>query len=132
MAINTNYHFIGSNLGILGYFWKRGNVEKGCVKIKDWGTSVHVALGVEKTSTQSLSTFLLLFGNKKNSKSYISFPSLIIEFFWFAWLWLKFKEKIHTNAIDNTSREEHPHIGGKDPLPSSIPSLILLDGLLLV
>ena len=41
----------------------------------------------------------------------------------------RIRGKIHTKAIVNVSREEHPPIGGKaPPPPPSIPSSILLDG----
>ena len=29
----------------LGHFWKRGNIRKWCVKIEDWGFSVHFVVG---------------------------------------------------------------------------------------
>ena len=41
--------FVGSNWG-LRYFWKRGNIRKGFVKIEDWGTSVHFALRYQEKS----------------------------------------------------------------------------------
>ena len=44
--------------------------EKGCVEIKDWGTSVQFVLGFQENSLQNLFAFLLFFGsNGKNSKS---------------------------------------------------------------
>ena len=73
---------------------------------------------------QSLSAVLLFFGNKKSSKSSIFFYSLIIEFLWFAWIWLKFEEKIQTKAIVNIYREEHrPCIRLKLPFHSLFNSL---------
>ena len=77
---NTVYTFVGSNLGVK----EEGTSGKGCVKIKNWGTSVHFALGLQENFMQSQSTFLLLFGNKRNYKRSIFFHSLIIEFLWFA------------------------------------------------
>ena len=42
---------------------------------------------------QSLSTFLLFFGNQNNSESSIFFYFLINKFLWFAYLWPKFEER---------------------------------------
>ena len=43
------------------------------MEIEDWGSSVHFVLRFQGKSMQRLSAFLLLFGNKKNSKSSIFF-----------------------------------------------------------
>ena len=75
--------------------------------MEDWGNSVYFVLGFRENSMQSLSTSLFFFGNKNNSKGSIFSHSLIIEFLWFAKLWLKFEEKIHSKAFVNMSREEH-------------------------
>ena len=69
----------------LRYFWKRGNIRKGCVEIEDWGTSVYFVLRFQEDSLQSLSAFLLFSGYKRNSRSFIFFHSLIIEFLRFAY-----------------------------------------------
>ena len=56
--------FVGSNLG-LRYFWKRGNIRKGCLEIKDWSTSTYFLLGFQENYIQSLSAFSLFFGYKR-------------------------------------------------------------------
>ena len=83
MVNHSVYHLVSSKLG-LRYFEKEGTSEKGCVEIEDWDTSVRFVLGFQECSMQSLSAFLLFFGNKENSKSSIFFHSLIIEYFLFA------------------------------------------------
>ena len=35
--------FVGSSLGV-EIFWEKGKIRKGCVEIKDWGTSVYFLL----------------------------------------------------------------------------------------
>ena len=75
--------FVGSNMGVETR--KRGDIRKGCFKIEDWVTSVYFALCFQENSMQSLSAFKLFFGYKRNSKSFIFFHSLIIEFLWFAY-----------------------------------------------
>ena len=65
-------------------FEKEGASEEGCVEIENWGISAHFVLWLQENPMQSLSAFLLFFGNKRNSKSFILFHSLIIGFLWFA------------------------------------------------
>ena len=36
------------------YFWKRGNMKKRCVEIKDWRTSVHFVLKLQENSIFAL------------------------------------------------------------------------------
>ena len=72
--------FVGSNLGV-GIFL-RGSIKKRCVKIEYWGTSVYFVLRFQQNYMQSLSAY-------EGIKSSIFFHSLIIEFLWFALLWLK-------------------------------------------
>ena len=55
---------------------------------------------------QSLSASLLCFGFRKNSFlkglltcTFILLLLMVIEFFWFALLWLRIREKIHTKAV---------------------------------
>ena len=64
-----------------------------------------LVLGLQENFMQSLSVFLLFFGDKKRITSKISifFHPYITEF-WFGYLWLKFEGKIHTKAIANVSR----------------------------
>ena len=53
---NTVYHLMALTCG-LRYFWKRGNIRKGCVELEDWGTTVYFVLGFLENSMQSLFAF---------------------------------------------------------------------------
>ena len=78
MVNNTVYHFVGSNLWVKMFLKKREHQEKGALK---WRIEAPLYnCGFQENSTQSLSTFLLFFGNRKNSKSSVFFHSLIMEF----------------------------------------------------
>ena len=85
MVNNTvSYHFLILIWG-LRYFWKRGNIRKGCTEIEDWDTSVYFVLRFQENSMQSMSAFYLFFGYKRISKCFIFFQFLIIEFRWFVY-----------------------------------------------
>ena len=86
----------------LDIFEKRKHQKKGGLKQRTQASLYILYWGFKKTPCKAC----LLLCNTKNSKNYIFFHSLIIEFLWFAWLRLKFEEKIHTDAIVNASREE--------------------------
>ena len=85
MVNNTvSYHFLILIWG-LRYFWKRGNIRKGCTEIEDWDTFVYFVLRFQENSMQSMSAFYLFFGYKRISKCFIFFQFLIIEFRWFVY-----------------------------------------------
>ena len=69
----------------LRHFWKRWNIRKGCVTIEDWGTSYTLYWGFKKILCEACLPFNSFFGYKKNSKSFIFFHSLIIQFLWFVY-----------------------------------------------
>ena len=55
------YPFFGSILNCWDIFEKEGTSEKGCVEIEDWGTSVHLVLGFQENSMQSISQSIISF-----------------------------------------------------------------------
>ena len=123
MVNNTVYHLVGSNLEFEIFCGKEETSEKGCIEIEDWGACVHFVLGFQE---KNLSAFLLIYGNKKNSKSFIFFHSLIIEFPWFAKLWPQIRwKKIRAKAIFNVSREKQSLISGIKNNARFIQKLIL-------
>ena len=76
MVNNTVYYFVGSNLGFEIFLEKREHQKKGVLK-KRTGEPLYILhWGFKKIPRKAC----LLFCNKKNSKSSISFHSLIIEF----------------------------------------------------
>ena len=86
---------------------KEEEAEKGGVKIEDWGTSAHLYWSFKKISCKACLIFHVILVTEKVivSKSSIFLQTLIIEFFWFAQLWLKMKEKRHTKAfVDMSTR----------------------------
>ena len=52
----TFYHFLGSTLRVKIFFKKR-DIRKMCIEIKDWGTYIQFVLGFQENSTQSLAIF---------------------------------------------------------------------------
>ena len=73
---NSVYHFWVSNLGFEIFLKKRKHQKKGVLK-KRTGEPLHILhWGLKKIPRKAC----LLFCNKKNSKSSISFHSLIIKF----------------------------------------------------
>ena len=60
MVNNTVYHLLVLTRG-LRYFWKRGNIRRGCVEIEDWATSLYFVLGFQENSMQKPVCFLIVF-----------------------------------------------------------------------
>ena len=73
MVNNTVYHLLVLTWG-LRYFWKRGNIRKGCVEIEDWGTSVYFVWRFQENYMQSLSA------NKGILKALFSFIPWLLNF----------------------------------------------------
>ena len=86
-----------------------------------------LVLELQENFMQSLSVvfcyyYCFFWGPKQITTSSISFYPLIIGFFWFAKLWLKLEEKIHTKVTVNVSRggevlEDVLHGSGANDLP---------------
>ena len=100
MVNNTFYHFVGSNLGDEIFLKKMEHQKKYAWKERTEAPMYILYWNFKKIPRKAC----LLFCNKRNSKGSIFCHSLIIEFTRLAWLWLRFEEKIHTNASINVLR----------------------------
>ena len=70
---------------------------------------LHTCIGVSRKYYAEPIWFFLAFlvtKKRKVSKISIFFHPFIIEFFWFAYLWLRTEEKIHTVTVVDVSRGE--------------------------
>ena len=127
MVSNIVYYLLVLTWRLI-YFWKRGNIRKGCVGIEDWGIFVYFVLGLQENSMQKLSAFWFLFGYKRNSKSFIYLHSLIIEFLWFATYGSNSRKRYTLRLLSKCFGKSTPSLLGVNSL---LPSLIPLDGILL-
>ena len=123
----TVYHLLVLTWG-LRYFWKRGNIRKGCVEIEDWGTSVYFVLRFQENSMQSLPYFLV---TKGILKALFSFIPWLMNFSdlpnYGSNSWKRYTLRLLSKCL---LRGTLLPIGVKSPNPS-IPSSVPLDGLLL-
>ena len=124
----TVYHLLVLTWG-LRYFWKRGNIRKGCVEIEDWGTSVYFVWRFQENYMQSLSA------NKGILKALFSFIPWLLNFSDLPNHGSNSRKRYTLMLLSKCLvRSTLLPIGDKVPLPPrnpSIPSSITLDGLLL-
>ena len=131
MVNNTLYHLLVLTWG-LRYFWKSGCIKKGCVEIKDWGTSVYYVLRFRENYMQSLCSY------KGILKVLFSFVPWLLNF-WFAYGSKSRKDIVKVSRILSKIRllskrlgRSTPYLSGVKSLPNpSTRSSIPLDGLLL-
>ena len=126
MAISTVYHFVDSKLRAEISSKKRGQQKMGALK---WWIDAPLltCIGASRkfyAKSIAFCYYYCFFWWPKTiaSTSSIFFYPLIIGFFWFAKLWLKFEEKIHTKVTVNVSRggeglEDVLHGSGANDLP---------------
>ena len=99
------YHSVDPDMRVETIFRRERTAENGPIDF--WSRRYRhiciLVLEVEKNLMQSLSSFLLLFGDKKiafKSPFELYFHSVIIEIFWFAKLQFKIEEKIHMMCLE--------------------------------
>ena len=132
MVNNTLYHLLVLTWG-LRYFWKTRSIKKGCVEVKDWGTSVYYVLRFQENYMQSLSSY------KGILKALFSFVRWLLNFSDLPMAQNRGKDIVKVSRILSKIRllskrlgRSTPYLSGVKSLPNpSTRSSIPLDGLLL-
>ena len=132
MVNNTLYHLLVLTWG-LRYFWKSGCIKKGCVEIKDWGTSVYYVLRFRENYMQSLCSY------KGILKVLFSFVPWLLNFSDLPMAQNRGKDIVKVSRILSKIRllskrlgRSTPYLSGVKSLPNpSTRSSIPLNGLLL-
>ena len=128
---STVYHLLVLTWG-LRYFWKRGNIRKGCVEIEDWGSSYNLYQGFRKIICKGCLIFNCFLVIKGILKALFPFIPSLLNFSDFPNFGSNSRKKYTLRLLSKCLvRRTLLPIGDKVPHNPSIPSSIFLDGLLL-
>ena len=116
----------------LRYFWKRGNIRKGCVKIEDWGPLYNLYQCFRKILCKGCLIFNCCLVIKGILKALFPFVPWLLNFSDFPNFGSNSRKRYTLTLLSKCLvRSTLLPIGDKVPHNPSIPSSIFLDGLLL-